>query len=223
LAVWFRDSGQSIKQLHRLMVTSRTYRQSSTGRADFEKIDADNRFLWRINRRAVEAEVMRDTVLAVSGKLDQAMFGPGFRDFVLEKPEHSPHYEYHKHDPDDRSAHRRSVYRFLVRSQQQPFMQTLDCADPSQSVARRDTTITAIQALTLLNNRFMVRMSEHFAARLRDDSNDLERQIETAFRMALGRDPQPSEAAAMRDYSEQYGLENLCRVVFNLNEFAFVD
>jgi hypothetical protein len=223
LAVWFRDSGQSIKQLHRLIVTSRTYRQSSAARADFEQIDADNRYVWRMNRRAVEAEVMRDTVLAVSGKLDRAMFGPGFRDFVLEKPEHSPHYEYHKHDPDDRSSHRRSVYRFLVRSHQQPFMQTLDCADPSQSVARRDTTITAVQALTLLNNRFMVRMSEHFAARLRDDSSDVTRQIETAFRMALGRDPQSSEFTAMRAFTDQYGLENLCRVVFNLNEFAFVD
>ena len=101
LAVEFRDGGQSIKRLHRLIVTSAVYRQGSAVRSDFAEIDGDNRYLWRMNRRRLDAESIRDTVLALSGKWNAAMYGPGFRDFVLEKPEHSPHYEYHKHDPDD--------------------------------------------------------------------------------------------------------------------------
>jgi hypothetical protein len=223
LATRFRDSGQSIKDLHRLIVTSSTYRQTSALNERFAIIDADNRYLWRMNRRAAEAEVIRDSVLAVSGKLNLSMYGPGFRDFLLEKPEHSPHYEYHKHDPDDTRCHRRSIYRFLVRSQQQPFMQTLDCADPSQSVARRDTTITAVQALTMLNNKFMVRMAEHFADRLRRESSDLKTQIQNSYRWSFGRDPQQAELDEMMAYTVQFGLENMCRLMFNLNEFAFVD
>ena len=165
-AVEFRDGHQSMKDLHRLIVNSHVYRQVSSDNPSYAAPDADNRLLWRMNRQLLSAEAIRDSVLAVSGKLDGQMYGPGFMDFVIERPEHSPHYEYHKYDPDDVTTHRRSIYRFLVRSQQQPFMQSLGCADPSQSVAKRDAALTSIQALTLLNNRFMIRMSEHFAERL---------------------------------------------------------
>ena len=182
LAVEFRDGGQSIKHLHRLIVNSSVYRQTSGGNAAASVVDASNRFLWRMNRRKLEAEALRDSVLLVSGKLDTTMYGPGFRDFVLEKPEHSPHYQYHKHDPDDASSHRRSVYRFLVRSQPQPFMDTLDCADPSLLVDKRNETLTALQALATLNNKFMVRMAEHFAARLEDESTERAEQIRRALR-----------------------------------------
>ena len=223
LAIEFRDGRQSIKDLHRLIVNSSAYRQVSDDTPDFTKIDANNRFLWRMNRRALDAESIRDTTLYVSGKLNRKMFGPAFRDFVLERPEHSPHYEYHKRDPNDESTHRRSVYRFLVRSQQDPFMQTLDCADPSQSIAKRDTTITAIQALTLLNNKFMVCMSEHFADRLSANEADLDSQIENLFQIALNRSPSPVEAKRFADFASHYGLANSCRAVFNLNEFVFVD
>ncbi|MBT3615530.1 MAG: DUF1549 domain-containing protein, partial [Verrucomicrobia bacterium] len=156
LAAEFRDNGQSIKQLHQLILTSATYRQSSKSTAVNEKNDSQNRTLWRMNRRQLEAEAIRDTALLLAGKMNKQMYGPGFRDFVLEHPEHSPHYEYHKHDPEDVKIHRRSVYRFLVRSQQQPFMSTLNCADPSQLVAKRDNAITALQSLALLNNKLMV-------------------------------------------------------------------
>jgi hypothetical protein len=222
LAVNFRDGGQSLKQLHRLILTSYTYRQVSANRADFAAIDANNRFLWRMNRRALDAESIRDATLAVSGHLNATMYGPAFQDFVLERPEHSPHYEYHKHDPDDPQSQRRAVYRFLVRSQQEPFMQTLDCADPSQSVARRDTSLTAIQALTLLNNKFMVRMSEHFAASL-SDQPDLDSQISTAYQRVTGRVPSDVEIAELAAFADHYGLANLCRLLLNLNEFVFVD
>ena len=222
LAVNFRDNGQSLKQLHRLILTSYTYRQVSSNNQDAERVDADNRYLWRMNRRALDAESIRDATLAFSGQMNTALYGEAFRDFVLERPEHSPHYEYHKHDPDDAKSHRRSVYRFLVRSQQQPFMQTLDCADPSQSVAHRDTTLTAIQALALLNNRFMVRMSEHFAASLADQST-VETQVDTAYQRVTGRMPSDVEIAELAMFAKRHGLANACRLLLNLNHFVFVD
>jgi hypothetical protein len=92
------------------------------------------------------------------------MGGPSFQDFVIEKPEHSPHYQYHLYDPEDPRTHRRSVYRFLVRSQTQPFMTVMDCADPSMQVAKRDETISPLQSLAMLNNPLMMTMAKHFAA-----------------------------------------------------------
>lgn len=225
LAADFRDGRQSLKDLHRLIVQSATYRQNqgTGGDAASNAIDADNRFLWRMNRRKLEAEAIRDSVLAAAGKLDLAMYGPAFQDFLIEKPEHSPHFEYGKYDPDDSRTHRRSIYRFLVRSQPQPFMNTLDCADPSQLVDKRNETLTALQALALLNNKFMVRMSEHFATRLQSHEADLKDQIRLGFRLALSRIPTDEELASTVAYAKQFGLVNACRVVLNLNEFAFVD
>ena len=109
--------------------------------------------------------------------------------FVLERPEHSPHYEYHKHDPADPASHRRSVYRFIVRSQPDPFMTTLDCADSSQSVAKRDETVTALQALSLLNNKFMLAMSQHFADRVKSESPRIGKQVQLAYQLAVGHPP----------------------------------
>jgi hypothetical protein len=223
LAVEFRDGGQSLKKLHRLIVTSSFYRQSSNSRTAAAKIDGGNQYLWRMNRRRLDAESIRDTVLLVAGKFDKKMYGPGFRDFVLEHPEHSPHYEYQKHDPDDPKSHRRSIYRFLVRSQQQPFMQVLDCADPSQLVDKRGETLTPLGALALLNNRFMTRMAEHFAARLAREHDGLDAQIEAGCRLALARRITADEKAQLVAYAKQHGLANTTRVILNLNEFLFVD
>ena len=86
----------------------------------------------------------------MAGKLDLTMGGPSFQDFVVEKPEHSPHYQYHLSDPEDAKTHRRAVYRFVVRSKPQPFLATLDCADPSLQVDKRNQTVTPQQALALL-------------------------------------------------------------------------
>ena len=223
LAVELRDGGQSLKTLHRSIVTSATYRQASTHASHYAKIDAGNRYLWRMNRRKLEAEAVRDSVLAVAEKLDRRMYGPGFQDFALEKPKHSPHYEYHKHDPEDPATHRRAIYRFLVRSQPQPFMNTLDCADPSQMVDKRNETLTALQALALLNNGFMLSMSQHFAAQLETLYSDRAQQVNYALRQTLGREPTPEELEATRAYAQEHGLANACRIVFNLNEFIFVD
>jgi hypothetical protein len=223
LAVEFRDGKQSIKDLHRLLLNSAVYQQSSVGNEHSESVDAGNQYLWRMNRRKLEAEAMRDSVLLMSGELDMKMYGEGFQDFVLEKPEHSPHYQYHKHDPDDPLTHRRSIYRFLVRSQPQPFMDTLDCADPSLLVDKRNETLTALQALATLNNKFMVRMAEHFAARLQREASSVEAQIARAYELAISRPASSEESAALVQYAKEYGLPSACRVILNLNEFAFVD
>lgn len=223
LAVEFRDDGQSFKKLHRLIVTSSVYRQSCSDNPKAEMVDADNKYLWRMNRRRLEAEEVRDSVLAVSGVLNSEMGGPGFYLFELEKPEHSPHYEYSKFDPEDARSHRRSIYRFIVRSQPDPFMTTLDCADSSQSTPRRHETLTALQALSLLNNRFTLSMARHFATRLEKESASVNVQVEHAYVLLTGHRPSPDEASEMTKYAEQHGLAALCRVLFNLSEFVFVD
>jgi hypothetical protein len=223
LAVEFRDGRQSFKDLHRLLVTSATYRQSSAQRPDAARVDADNQYYGRMNRRRLEAEAVRDSVLLVADKLQLRLGGPSFQDFVITHPEHSPHYRYDLHDPEDPASHRRSVYRFVVRSQQQPFLTTFDCADPSVAVEKRNQTITPQQALALLNNQLTLTMAKHFAARVRACEPDPARQAAAAFRLALGRAPAAEEQEPLARYGRAYGLENLCRVVLNLNEFIFVD
>ena len=222
LATDFRDNGQSLKRLHRLILTSATYQQSSAINSDSAAKDSDNVYYWRMNRKKLEAEAIRDSVLKVSGKLDEAMFGPSFQDFVIEKPAHSPHYQYHLHNPEDAKSFRRAVYRFLVRSQQQPFMTTLDCADPSLLVDKRNESLSALQALVLLNNGFMLVQSKEFAKRLERDFPK-QQQVENAFLIALGRKPTQSELESLTALATQYSLADLARVLFNLNEFSFVD
>jgi hypothetical protein len=224
LAVEFRDGGQSMKALHRLIVTSAVYRQrSDAAQPSAVAMDSDNRYLWRQNRRKLEAEAVRDAVLAVSGKLDRRLGGPSFQDFVIEKPEHSPHYEYHLHDPEDPKSHRRSVYRFIVRSQQQPFMTVLDCADPSMQVGRRNEGVSPLQALAMLNNPLMLAMSRHFAARLEASGGTLEGQVARAHFEAMGRPASVEELRDLTGFAREHGLPNLCRALFNLNEFSYVD
>ncbi|MCY2963731.1 MAG: DUF1549 and DUF1553 domain-containing protein [Planctomycetota bacterium] len=223
LAADFRDGGQSLKRLHKLTVESATYRQSSAETPRAAAVDADNRFLSRMSRRRLEAEAIRDSVLAVSGKLDLKMGGPSFQDFVVEKPDHSPHYEYELADPNDPKIHRRSVYRFIVRSQQQPFMTTLDCADPSMQVDRRNESLSALQALALLNNGFMLTMAEHHAKKMKGKYTQLKDQVRVAFTECTGRTPSKVDLAELVKFAKEQGLDNLCRALFNLNEFVFVD
>ena len=150
------------------------------------------------------------------------MYGPSFQDFVVQHPEHSPHYEYQLQPPDDPRIFRRAVYRFLVRSKPQPFMAVLDCADPSMQVDRRNETLSPLQALALYNNGFMLTMARHLAARVERAGGPAE-QVAAAFRLALGREPTPAERDALADHARQFGLANACRVILNLNEFVFVD
>jgi mono/diheme cytochrome c family protein len=223
LAVEFRERGGSVKELHRLILLSSTYRQSSRGNPAFAKVDADNRFLWRMNRQRLDAESVRDAVLAVSGKLDLSTGGPGFELFRF-KDDHSPVYDHAALDKINNPATwRRTVYRFVVRSVPNPFLECLDCADPNINTPVRNTTLTALQALALLNDPFMVKQSEYFAGRLRKVSDDPSRQIETAFRLAFGRAPTAEETGGLVAYVRKHGLANACRVLFNANEFVFID
>ncbi len=223
LAVEFRDGGQSLKHLHRLIVTSSVYRQSSEHNEANAAIDGSNQFLWRMNRRRLEAEEIRDSILTVSGAMNPQMGGPGFYLFDLEKTAHSPHFEYHKFDPTDKQTHRRSIYRFIVRSQPDPWMTTLDCADSSQSTPKRSETLTSLQALSLLNNRFNLVMAQQFADRLQAESQTRTEKVTQAMRLITQREPTDWEHEQLANYAREYGLENLCRYLFNLSEFVFLD
>ncbi|MBL8205264.1 MAG: PSD1 domain-containing protein [Blastocatellia bacterium] len=224
LAAEFRDTGGSLKRLHKLIVMSATYRQTSQPTTSHQLPTTDNALLWRQNRRKLEAESVRDAVLSVTGKLDLTMGGPGWQDFVIEHPEHSPHYEYGLADPEDKQTWRRSIYRFIVRSQTQPWMTALDCADPSMRVDKRNESLSPLQALALLNNGFMIAQSRHFAERLQHEKpNDLAGQIERAHWLAFGRKPTLIEQQKYVAFARSYGLPNLCRVLLNLNEFTFAD
>jgi hypothetical protein len=213
------DPKQSLKSLHRLIVTSAAWRQSSADDPERSAIDGDNTLYWRSHRRRLSAEELRDAVLFSAGKLNRELGGPSFQDFVIDKPAHSPHYEYHLHDHNDPKSHRRSIYRMIARSQTQPFLTTLDCADPSQMVAKRDETTTALQALALMNNPFMTTMAGHFAARVKGEADP----VGAAFGIVTGRTPTEGERTALAAYAEAHGLENACRVMFNLSEFAYVE
>ena len=228
LAAEFRDGKQSLKDLHRLILTSKTYRQTSNPTVDQRidhamNIDANNRLLWKMSSRKLDAEAIRDSILFVSGKLDLKMGGPAFQDFIIEKPQHSPHYQYHLHDPADPRTHRRSIYRFIVRSQLQPFMSTLDCADPSLSVPKRNESLTPLQSLTMLNNGLVVTMSGEFAHKLESQTNFLNQAVKQGFYETAGRQPSKKELAMLLSYTEKNGLKNYCRLLFNMNEFTFID
>jgi hypothetical protein len=230
LAFWFLDQGESLKKLHRLIVTSETYRQASDPGGGTSagiakraaEIDGDNRLLWRMNRLRLDAECIHDALLQVSGKLDWTMGGPSDRQFFF-KDDHSPVYDYARFDVDSPAGARRSIYRHIVRSVADPFLDCLDAADPSQLVARRSTTLTALQALATLNDPFVLRQCEHFAARLARLSPELNVQIESAYRLALSRKPSGQERQRVVDYARKHGLSNACRVIFNSTEFMFVD
>jgi hypothetical protein len=176
-----------------------------------------------MNRRKLDAEALRDSILMVAGALDFTMGGPGFRDFTIEKPEHSPHYNYAVSDAADPRTHRRSIYRFTVRSQPQPFMSALDCADPSISVDKRNESTGALQALALSNNPLIMTMSQQFARSVAARESSVAAQVSTAFREAIGRDATSGELQELVPFTEMHGLSNLCRLLMNLNEFAFVD
>jgi hypothetical protein len=222
LADEFLRDGQSLKRLHRRIVASAVYRQSSAPRPECEAIDGDNRLLWRMNRSRLDAESLRDAALFVAGRLDGAMGGPAVQQFHF-KDDHSPVYDYTKFDFDGPASRRRSIYRFVVRSVPDPLMESFDCPDPSVWTPKRTTTVTALQALSLLNNPLFVKQAEHFAARVAAERAALPDQLRRAHELALGRPPTEEELQALSAYAAKHGLANACRVILNTNEFVFVD
>ncbi len=223
LAFWFVDHGESLKELHRLIVTSATYRQSSTPAKAHKgiELDADNRLLWRMNRSRLDAESIRDSMLLVSGKLDLTMGGPSVQQFGF-KDDHSPVYDYTQFDQNSASANRRSIYRFIVRSVPDPMMDSLDCPDASILTPKRNVTMTALQALAVLNDPFVLKQCEHLATRLASVNGTPER-IKEAYRLTLNREPTRDELKKLVPYVNRNGMTNFCRLLFNTSEFMFVD
>jgi len=218
----FRMNGLRLKPLHRLIVTSATYRQGSSTNDNAQKVDADNRLLWRKTPRRLEAESVRDTILSVSGKLNTTMGGPGFQDVKLVPIKGTTYYE--PFDPDGDEFFRRTIYRFSPRGGRSGLLDTFDCPDPATAAPQRAVTTTPLQALSLLNNSFVLRMSNYCADRIKEDSgNDQSQQIDRAWQLILNRSPDQTEAEASRKLVGQHGLAALCRGLFNVNEFVLVE
>jgi len=197
--------GWSLKHVHKLIVMSRTYRQKSVGSVRF---DGSNKLLSHQNPRRLDAETLCDTVLAVSGKLNLARGGPGYRDFNYTEA-YAPIYDYIT--PDKPELWRRSIYRFIVRTTPHQFMTTLDCPDPANFTPARAQTTTALQALTLSNNEFMLQQARYLAQRAKTP--------ERAFQLCFQREATPGELAAAKSLD----LFSLCRMLLNANEFIYVD
>jgi hypothetical protein len=242
LAVWFRDDAKgSLKFLHRLIVTSATYRQTSvisrtarptalntdsliTDDSKRTAHDSDNRFLARMNRTRLDADQVRDTILQISGALDLRMSGPSDMQFDLQPGHHvTPKVDYAKFDVDSVNARRRSVYRFLFRTLPDPFMDALDCPAGDQLTPVRNASVTVQQALAMWNDAFVVNYADRLAQRLETLAKKPNEQIQLACELALSREPTEAELKDFGEYAGKHGLANFCRVLLNSNEFMFVN
>lgn len=219
LASEFVRSGWSMKTLHKRIVLSATYRQSSAANPAAETRDTDSRLLWRFPPRRLTAENIRDTMLAVSGRLDLSMYGSGFNLFNQRgglsgfKPVESF----------SGAGLRRMVYAHKVRREPEAVFGAFDCPDAGLSTSRRRESTTPIQALNLFNSTFTLEQSEAFAARLRREAGeDPAAQVEHAYLIALGRKPLPAELEQTVPVVQSHGTAALCRALFNCNEFLFV-
>ena len=221
LAEELRRNDWRLKPVHRLIVTSATYRQSSLAQdPKAAGLDSSNRLLWRQNPRRLDAESLRDSVLAVSGKLDLTMGGPGFKDFDYVEA-YAPIYNYVS--PDKPELWRRSIYRFVVRTTPHTFMAALDCPDPANLTPARNRTTTATQALALSNNEFMLRQARHLATRVENEGGPGAAGVDRTFALAFQRAPTASERQAAVSLVNEQGLFALCRALLNANEFAYLD
>jgi hypothetical protein len=220
LAKEYQANGGRLKPLHRLIVLSSTYRQASGHDAKAAARDASNRLLWRYPPRRLEAEAIRDTMLQVSGVLDRSMGGPGYHLWeysgyvIVFKPKAAL-------GPDE---FRRMIYQFKPRLQQDRTFGVFDCPDATTTIPRRNRSTTALQALNLLNDPFVLDQGERFAARLRREAGaNAAAQVRRAFLLAFGREPSALEASAADKLVQAHGLAVLCRTLFNANEFVFVN
>ncbi len=218
LARRFIESGWSIKAMHRLLVHSRAYRLSTRSHAGNEKSDPSNDWLWRAHRRRLDAESIRDALLAVSGTLDLSPAGPhpfpamAAWDFT----QHKPFKAVYDHN-------RRSVFLMTQRVMKHPFLGIFDGADTNASAALRMNTTTTLQALYFLNDAFFHEKAAAFATRVRAERPDDDARIDRAYRLAYGRPPSASERAAGRDYLGKMGWESYARVLLRASEFIYVN
>lgn len=220
LAAKFITGGWSIKNLHRLIVNSATYKQSSAFNAKAAAQDADNTLLWRFAPRRLEAETLRDAMLSVSGQLNLQMGGPGFRPFDAIA---FPANVYVPTDKVGPEFNRRTVYRMNVNSGKDPLLDAFDCPDPSVKTPRRGITTTPLQALELMNNSFVLRQSRFLAERaLKEANNHLPDAVQVAYRLALSRQATPTEAKRATAIAQERGLGGVCWALLNSTEFVYV-
>jgi hypothetical protein len=221
LATELVSNGWRLKPIHRSIVTSAAYRQGSASRPDAMAVDAGSTLLWRYPPRRLEAEAIRDAILAVSGKLDSTAGGPGFDVF---KPNDNYVRVYDPKDQFGPAEFRRMVYQFKPRLQHDGTFGAFDCPDAGQSTPARASSTTPLQALNLMNGPFVVQQAEFFAERLRKDAGeDPAAQVNRAFGLAFGRTPEEAERAAGVQLVRRHGLPALCRALFNANEFVYVN
>ena len=243
LAHWFvHDANWSLKKLHTLIMASNTYRMSKTGNPEYRVDDVENRLLWRFPYRRLDAETLRDSMLAISGKLNRKMYGPSMYPFIP-KDAMSGHSDPDKiwKAFDEKEASRRTIYSFVKRSLIVPLLEVLDFCDTTQSTEQRLVTSVTPQALILFNGNFVNRQAGHLSDRLIDQAGDnAPNQIHLAYQLALCRKPTSSETSVLTDFlqretesllqesldikqAKRQSLQQMCRVIFNLNEFAYPD
>jgi hypothetical protein len=237
LARQFVRDGWSLKKMHRLMMTSAAYRRASSPDADAFVKDPENKLLWRMNRRRLEGEAIRDTILAVSGMLNPAIGGPGVyaqlpKGVNVEFPNNDKELSWGSVTEDDNR--RRSIYLFQRRSLTFPLMDVFDGAPMNQSCAARPVTTVAPQALALFNGEFVREAAVHFANRLRREvGDDASKQMDLAFQLAFTRPPGKVERVtalkflqdqtATRDANPNSALADFCHVLLNASELIYPD
>jgi hypothetical protein len=223
LALEFVDRGWSVKQMHRLLMTSQAYRMSSqfTDEANVRN-DPENKYGWRFRSRRLEAEVVRDSILATSGGLRRDVGGPpvfpALQKEVLSQMSHG----IWKKQEDGPEVWRRSVYIYRKRGLPFPLLETFDLPDQNISCAVRGISTVPTQALMLLNDEFVIRQAGLFAQRVQEaEPKDAVRQIDLAYRLALGRPPDAKERSLAEKFVAQRGLAGFTHVLLNLNEFVY--
>ncbi|HYP12682.1 MAG TPA: PSD1 and planctomycete cytochrome C domain-containing protein [Bryobacteraceae bacterium] len=225
LAVEFMQNGWSVKHMHRLVMNSESYQMSSDDISENLQLDRENRLWWRMPRNRLEAEAIRDQILAVAGSLDKTLGGPGVYPYIApELYQSSTGRKWPGKPDDDPSTWRRSIYVYSKRSIRYPMFEAFDQPNLANSCERRNRSTIAPQALLLMNNNFALFQSKQFAERLRQEAgDDPGAQIERAFRLALGRPPSEREKANsiayVRGGSDR--LDEFCHAMFNLNEFVY--
>ena len=210
----------SLKKLHRRILLSRVWQQSSRPRAEALKIDATSRLLWRFPPRRLEAEAIRDAMLQASGVLDLKMGGPGYSGFEVQMENVRHFFPKKNYGPTD---WRRMIYMTKVRQEQESVFGAFDCPDASQGVPKRSRSTTPLQALNLLNSTFVNQQADLFAKRLENESgNDLALQVKLAFKLCFNRPATPEEAKDAGAFIKLEGLKQFGRAMLNANEFVFI-
>ncbi len=220
LAWNFMRNDWSLKWLHREILNSATYQQSSAPRKDALSKDADSRLLWRFPPRRLEAEAIRDCVLEVTGSLQHRGGGPGF--FLLEVDHENVHHYFPKKEIGP-AEFRRMIYMTKIRQEQDAVFGVFDCPDGGQVIPSRSRSTTPLQALNLLNSSFMLQQAQQLADRVVSvHENDQAVQLKEMFRLTLSREPEAAELQSAEQLANEHGLAAVCRALLNSNEFLFL-